>query len=721
MKPQIFALLLLFIIVSCSAPLSSSSGKAVESSGQEHPPISITSGLDRTTFDRIYEYDPVDKKYYAEGKNFRLEVTDRNELMIYGPNDLDTDVVYEDNAGRLYDNSYLIYTYKIGSTPPQVGRARGDHATQLPYVDSEMDTSQVSVPPPQPTPTIAPKPVTPASPGGAGDADAKNAMAQAAASAIGAVNKAEKHSSADTNLARNRDGTYTADGKTFRLVQSSGNPQEQRYETAHGFGQEYFVLIVTETGYAIGRYNGKNELADIKQVTTNTKTSPQPEVTPNPIIAHQFEAAVRDGTLSLTRQSAQGSALTSAEVTALERATRSEKPESVYINTKGQVSNNEEYGSQLIPLPLAQVLASQEGATVRKEGKSWSFVMPPNIQTSGFVFKNFVTEEKVITPHGGTWTETVETTRESCTSCDEKTGARTFEGKTGLSLEYEPVKVGKDPSEVKVLKSSTLEFFNSRDTIGASVITAYLDKAALTDRITKSKSLSEAEKKYKLGQIKNLPENYRAQGDIKVTTNQPGYGVGINEEGDYVELDSDGNLLDDGNHKLSKGDARARLTSGLADPDVADNALRNMADQALNRGIHGVSFSIGFARLEFGVLDVLYTLGPARSLGFLLRSYEQYNGLAKVTSLTWAPGWNREALARQFCLGAGIENCLVSATCGQIHEITADNVLAGRGPGGELVSSASLNAQRSGPINVSGLTRQQILDIMGNTTVMKGR
>jgi hypothetical protein len=127
--------------------------------------------------------------------------------------------------------------------------------------------------------------------------------------------------------------------------------------------------------------------------------------------------------------------------------------------------------------------------------------------------------------------------------------------------------------------------------------------------------------------------------------------------------------------------------------------------------------------LDFG--DAWKTLTIGQSLGRFMKAYNDYAGLRQITSIFW-PAYDEEVQARkakiqqQFCLAAGITNCVTSAICGTIYNIQADNILAGRGPSGTYVSSASLNAERSLPIDVEGMTRQQLIDLFGNSTVIKG-
>jgi hypothetical protein len=127
--------------------------------------------------------------------------------------------------------------------------------------------------------------------------------------------------------------------------------------------------------------------------------------------------------------------------------------------------------------------------------------------------------------------------------------------------------------------------------------------------------------------------------------------------------------------------------------------------------------------LGFGSAVETYTFW--QNAGNFIRAYNEYAGLRQITSIFW-PNYDAEVQARkeriqqQFCLAAGITNCVTSTICGSIYDISSDNVLAGRGPGGTYVSSAALNAERSLPIEVEGMTRQQLIDLFGNATVIKG-
>ncbi len=165
------------------------------------------------------------------------------------------------------------------------------------------------------------------------------------------------------------------------------------------------------------------------------------------------------------------------------------------------------------------------------------------------------------------------------------------------------------------------------------------------------------------------------------------------------------------------------------DPDGNQVIMVNELDKMKEAGF--TDEQINQARVDIvasgviGFLDSLKVLTWQQSLGRFMRAYYEFAGLRQLSSLLW-PSYDAEVQARKaeiqqkFCITAGITNCAISKICGTIYPIGADNVLAGRGPGGKFVSSASLNAERSIPIEVEGMTRQQMIDLFGNATVIKG-
>lgn len=124
--------------------------------------------------------------------------------------------------------------------------------------------------------------------------------------------------------------------------------------------------------------------------------------------------------------------------------------------------------------------------------------------------------------------------------------------------------------------------------------------------------------------------------------------------------------------------------------------------------------------------DAASALTFGQNIGRVFRAYRTFSGLTQLSSLIWPRRAERlqalrDTISQEFCVAAGIQNCVRSAICGSIVDINAGNVLVGRGPGGQYVSSASLNAERSLPLEVAGLTRQQLIDLFGNTTIIGGR
>ncbi len=127
-----------------------------------------------------------------------------------------------------------------------------------------------------------------------------------------------------------------------------------------------------------------------------------------------------------------------------------------------------------------------------------------------------------------------------------------------------------------------------------------------------------------------------------------------------------------------------------------------------------------------GFGDACALLGTARCAGRFLRAFNEYSGLRQYSSIG-LDDYDAQVRARkaeiqqEFCIAMGITQCLASKICEQRHELEAGNVVGGRGPGGQYVTSASLNAERTPPIEIEGMTRQQLVDLFGNATVIAGR
>ncbi len=119
-------------------------------------------------------------------------------------------------------------------------------------------------------------------------------------------------------------------------------------------------------------------------------------------------------------------------------------------------------------------------------------------------------------------------------------------------------------------------------------------------------------------------------------------------------------------------------------------------------------------------------LGTARVMGRFMRAYDEYSGLRQYSAIGLGSyeaqvQERKMKIQQEFCLASGITNCIVSTICGKRYPIKSDNVVAGRGPGGQFVTSAVLNGERSLAIEIEGLTRQQLMDMFGNQTVIAGR
>ena len=438
----------------------------------------------------------------------------------------------------------------------------------------------------------------------------------------------------------------------------------------------------------------------------NTNEFNQPAPTPatpaaasgsvNQELLTQAENAAEDTDHYFSRKSTQGSELTESERTILTASAASPKNKPVYIDSNGFITKTSTGNTQISPA-LANILVNKNGIIVAG-GK---FTKTDDVKHSGILSDTLERTTTTFEPdktNGKTWSETTTTEIRSCKDCDKEEG--TIESITGTTRVSRSVVVGKDKDahEVPARVSESKNFYNAQGEKTGSVQTNYLNKKDAEDAFRKAGDTRSAD------EVKNLPASYTAPGDIVVTDANGKTIIKIDPEGNYQSLDHTKTGV------VSHDEAEMILASaGIKD---TEKVLRELDNRRLKVGLSGSGF-LGS--------NVFSTLGFARSLGFFMRAYDQYKGLTQITTLTWAHGWNREKLAQEFCIGAGIENCLTSSICGQIHEITADNVVAGRNEQGQLTSSAVLNAQRSKPIQISGLSRQQLLDIMGNTTVIKGR
>lgn len=124
--------------------------------------------------------------------------------------------------------------------------------------------------------------------------------------------------------------------------------------------------------------------------------------------------------------------------------------------------------------------------------------------------------------------------------------------------------------------------------------------------------------------------------------------------------------------------------------------------------------------------STLKLMGTARVLGRFMKAYDTYSGLRQYSAIGLGNydaqvQRNKAKIQQDFCLATGTVNCFTSAICGSVPDFQSDNILVGRGPSGQYVSSGVINAERSIPIELEGMTRQQLIDLFGNTTVISGR
>lgn len=108
----------------------------------------------------------------------------------------------------------------------------------------------------------------------------------------------------------------------------------------------------------------------------------------------------------------------------------------------------------------------------------------------------------------------------------------------------------------------------------------------------------------------------------------------------------------------------------------------------------------------------------------IMKGYQELQGITQITALLF-PGfaeqtaeWRAE-LRDSFCLLAGIENCITSTVCLAVTDVETGNVVAGLAQG-QYVSNAFLTAERSQPITLEGLTRPQLIDLLGQTIRVDG-
>jgi|GEM_PF-5731860 len=125
-------------------------------------------------------------------------------------------------------------------------------------------------------------------------------------------------------------------------------------------------------------------------------------------------------------------------------------------------------------------------------------------------------------------------------------------------------------------------------------------------------------------------------------------------------------------------------------------------------------------------LNAFYKLGLARSLGRFMKAYDEYAGLRQYSAIGGQAydqqvQERRAKIQQEFCIATGTRNCIVSKICEQKFDIVPGDTMAGRGPGGQFVTSARINGKRSLAVELEGLSRQQLIDMFGNLTVVAGR
>lgn len=113
-----------------------------------------------------------------------------------------------------------------------------------------------------------------------------------------------------------------------------------------------------------------------------------------------------------------------------------------------------------------------------------------------------------------------------------------------------------------------------------------------------------------------------------------------------------------------------------------------------------------------------------RCIGVMFRAYDKYKGIGQATAMFFPSyqKWTqdvRKTISQTFCGFVSIQNCFESLICGAVLDISAGdsisgNVLFGRGPNGQPLAAGTLSAERSLPIILKGLEREQLRDILGH-------
>jgi len=214
------------------------------------------------------------------------------------------------------------------------------------------------------------------------------------------------------------------------------------------------------------------------------------------------------------------------------------------------------------------------------------------------------------------------------------------------------------------------------------------------------------EKEDEIKALENKPATYTELARTTEIRRNGEIVLGVDEAGDYFRVNEDGEKV------IVGGDAEAEAylrRQGISEEEAA--LLKEQADAT----------QLNTRRASWGGYYDLASWD--RLVGDFFRNYDQFSGFAQLSSLFIGDfiEENRARLAQSFCGFAGIDNCLVSAICGQIHKFEADNVLIGRTGRAEYKNSAVINAERSEPILLAGLSAQQLIDILGNQSVVGGR
>jgi len=267
------------------------------------------------------------------------------------------------------------------------------------------------------------------------------------------------------------------------------------------------------------------------------------------------------------------------------------------------------------------------------------------------------------------------------------------------------------------IKGGTTVYFETKDKDGNLVSKGYemLAYEKLTDdeyEETTGMTKEEYEKKFGPGAVYKPVRQGQYYYDAKTETMQ----IDDKDGKKVYTIDLDGNKKyynADGSEAKNMDEACASRECTKEQKEEYEKSERKSGDDLLSNAGKNVG-------------DVWELMGFWGTLGVGVRAYYEYKGIAQLTAAVW-PSYGegvaerKAKISQEFCAAAGIQNCVVSTVCGRIFKIKADNVLAGRGPGGKYVSSGALNAERGLPVEVSGMTRVQLVDLLGNVTTIGGK